>query len=98
MTILHIHRLRPLLEGTKLAAAKDEFFTVLTRAAGDSALGGDAGLGDRMTSAVAAGFTTTQPVVDRIHGLGSRVRAEAHVARAASLAAAGIDPIEIAHP
>src|SRR4051794_1547297 len=52
----HIHRLRPLLELAELATAEDKAFAVLARAAGDAALGGDAGLADRVPAAVGAAF------------------------------------------
>src|SRR4051794_38161639 len=96
MTSSHVHRLRPLLELAELAAAEDQAFAVLPRAAGDAALGGDAGLADRVPAAVGAAFAAAQRVVDRVHRLGPRVRADAHVPRAAGLADADVDPVEVA--
>src|SRR5689334_21888131 len=93
---LHAHGLRTLLVRAELAATQDQLFGCLSRAAGDSALGGHAGLADGMTSAIGAAFAAAQRVVDRVHRLGTRVRADAHVSRAAGLADAHIDPVEIA--
>src|SRR4051794_7382498 len=96
MTSSHVHRLRPLLELAELAAAEDQAFAVLPRAAGDAALGGDAGLADRVPAAVGAAFAAAQRVVDRVHRLGPRVGADAHVPRTAGLADADVDPVEVA--
>src|SRR5688572_30441723 len=81
---------------SELAAAEDRLFAVLPRAAGDAALGGHARLADRLTSAVGSAFAAAERVVDRVHRLGSRVRADAHVARAAGLAEVDVDPVEVA--
>src|SRR5689334_9754971 len=81
LLLLHIHRLRPLLVGTKLAAAEDQFLTELARAAGLAALCGDAGPRDRMTSTVAAAFATAQRMIDRVHRLGASVGTNPHVPR-----------------
>src|SRR5258708_24350047 len=48
-----------------------------------------------MAAAVAAAFAAAQRMIDRIHGLRSRVWADAHVPRTAGLADADVDPIEI---
>src|SRR5581483_2693073 len=77
-------------------ATQDQFLAVLARLAGDAALGRHARLAHRVATAVAATFTTTQRVVDRVHRLGTRVRADAHVAAAAGLANADVDPVEVA--
>src|SRR5690349_7068626 len=96
MTSLHVNRLRPLLEAAELAPAEDQLLTVLALVARDAALGGDAGLADRVSPAVAAAFAAAQGVVDRVHGLGPGVRADAHVPGAAGLADADVDPVEVA--
>ena len=72
------------------------FSLCFLRAAGDAALGRHAGLADRVTSAVAAAFAAAQRMVDRVHRLGTGVRADAHVAAAAGLADADVDPVEVA--
>ena len=59
-------------------------------------LDGHARLADRVTPAVAAAFAAAQRVVDRVHRLGTGVRADAHVAAAAGLADADVDPVEVA--
>src|SRR5690242_968923 len=74
---LRIHRLRTLLVRAELAAAQDQLFRLLLGVAGDAALGGHARLADRMAATVAATFTTAQRVVDRVHRLGTGVRANA---------------------
>src|SRR5688572_27225844 len=89
-------RLRPLLELAELAAAEDQLLAVLAGAAGDAALGGDAGLADRVPPAVAAAFAAAQRVIDRVHRLGPRVGADTHVPAAAGLADADVDPVEVA--
>src|SRR4051794_9817319 len=96
MTSSHIHRLRPLLEFAELAAAEDQFVAVLARMAGDAALRGDAGLADRMTSAIRAAFAAPERVVDRVHRLGARVRTLAHMAVTPGLADVHVDVIEVA--
>ena len=92
---LDVDRLRALLERPELAAAEDELFAVLPRAAGDAALGRDARLADRVTATVRPAFTTTQRVVDRVHRLGTRVRANAAMAAATGLAEADVDPVAV---
>src|SRR3954454_19778360 len=62
----------------------------------NAALGGHAGFADRMASAVAAAFATTQRMVDGVHCLGSGMRANAAMAISTGLAEADVDPIEIA--
>src|SRR4051794_33729560 len=89
------HGLRPLLVRAELASTQDQFLRRLSRAASDSALRGHAGLADRMAAAVGAAFAAAQRVVDRIHRLGTGVRANAHVTRATGLSDADVDPIEI---
>src|SRR5687768_8074940 len=49
-----------------------------------------------MPPTIGAALTTTEWVVDRVHGLGARVRADAHVSRAAGLAEVDVDPVEVA--
>src|SRR5438067_2222205 len=80
----------------ELPSAQNQFIAVLSRMPGDAALGGDAGLADRMPPAVGAALAATQRVIDRVHRLGPRVRADAHVTRAAGFSDADVDPIEIA--
>src|SRR5689334_11268550 len=75
LVCLHVHRLRTLLMLAELAAAEDQLLAVLLVAAGDTALGGHAGLADRVAATIAAAFTTAQRVVDGIHRLGTGVRA-----------------------
>src|SRR5205807_8361203 len=91
----HIHRLRPLLELAELPPPQDQLLALGPRAAGDPALGRHAGLAHRVTPAVAAAFATAQRVVDRVHRLGTRVRADAHVPAAAGLADAHVDPVQV---
>src|SRR5207249_2108580 len=86
---------RTLLVRAELAATQDQFLRRLSRRPRDSTFGRDTGLADRMTSTVAATFATTQRMVDGIHRLGTGVRADAHVTRAAGLADAHVDPVEI---
>src|SRR5690348_5544050 len=63
---------------------------------GDAALGGHSGLAHRVASAIAAAFAAAQRMVDRVHRLGARVRAVAHVALPAGLPDAHVDVIEVA--
>src|SRR5687767_5372174 len=49
-----------------------------------------------MTTAVRATFAAAQRVVDGVHRLGARVRADAHVARATGLADADVDVVKVA--
>src|SRR3712207_6437396 len=62
----------------------------------DAALRRDARLADRVTTTVRPAFATAQRVVYRVHRLGTGVRADAHVAAAAGLAEADVDPVEVA--
>src|SRR3712207_9425210 len=62
----------------------------------DAALRRDARLADRVTTTVRPAFATAQRVVDRVHRLGTGVRADAHVSAAAGLAEADVDPVEVA--
>src|SRR5215218_9651151 len=94
--LLHVHRLRTLLVLAELAAAEDQLLAVLARAAGDAALGRHARLAHRVAAAVAAALAAAQRVVDRVHRLGTGVRAPATVAVAAGLADADVDPVEVA--
>src|SRR4051794_2422285 len=80
----------------ELAATQDQLFGCLSRAAGDSALGGHTGLAHGMTSAIGAAFAAAQRMVNRVHRLGTRVRTDAHMTTAAGLADAHVDPVEIA--
>src|SRR5438046_10593549 len=48
-----------------------------------------------MASAVGAAFAAAQRMVDRVHRLGARVGAVAHVALAAGLADADVDVVEV---
>src|SRR2546421_516929 len=93
--MLHIDRLRPLLVRAELAAAQDQLVTVLAWVPRDSALGGAAGLADRMPSAVGATFAAAQRVIDRVHRFGARVGPVAHVALPAGFADAHVDVIEV---
>src|SRR5437016_6015839 len=92
---LDVHRLRPLLVLAHLAAAHDELVAVLLGVPGDAALGGDAGLADRVSSAVGSALAAAQRVVDRVHRLGPGVGADAPVAVAAGLADGHVDPVEV---
>src|SRR5687767_5846216 len=92
---LHVHRLRALLVLAELTAAEDQLLAVLPRVPGDAALGGDAGLADRVAAAVGAAFAAAHRVVDRVHRLGTGVRAVAHVALPAGLADADVDVVEV---
>ena len=85
-----------MLESSELAAAENQFLRLRSWAAGDATLGRNACLADRVTTTVAATFTTTQRMVDRVHGLGPGVRADAHVTAAAGFAEADVDPIGVA--
>src|SRR5947208_215939 len=49
-----------------------------------------------MSAAVGATFAAAQRMIDGVHRLGTRVRADAHVAAAAGLADADVDPVEVA--
>src|SRR5947199_8127355 len=49
-----------------------------------------------MTAAIRAAFAAAEWMIDRIHRLGTRVGADAHVAATASLADADVDPVEVA--
>src|SRR5207248_8518930 len=91
-----VHRLRPLLVLAHLAAAEDQLVAVLLGVPGDAALGGDAGLADRVSSAVGAALATAQRVVDGVHRLGPGVGADAAVTVAAGLADGHVDPVEVA--
>src|SRR5258706_4979275 len=93
---LNVHGLRPLLEAAEFPTPQYQFFRILPRVTRDSALGGHARLAYRMTAAVRPSFAAAQRMIDRGHRLGTRVRANAHVAAAASLAHADVDPVEIA--
>src|SRR5665213_2829079 len=88
---LQIHRLRPLLMLAELAAAEDQLLAVFPRTAGDATLAVHAGAGDRMPAAVGTTFTTTQRMVDRVHRLGTGVRANAHVPAPAGLSDAHVN-------
>src|SRR5258706_5170680 len=79
----------------ELSATQYQLFRVLVRIAGDAALGGHAGFAHRMASTVAAAFTTTQRMVDRVHRLGTGVRANAAVAVAPGLAETDVDPVQV---
>src|SRR5687767_12495057 len=87
----NVDRLRTDLVLAELAATQDEFLAVLLLAPGDAALRRHARLAHGMTTTIAATFTTTQRMVDRVHRLGARVGSDAHVARAAGLADADVD-------
>src|SRR2546428_12448464 len=89
---LHAHCLRPLLMRAELPSPENQLLTVLSGMSRDAALGGHAGLADRMTSAVGATFAAAQRVVDRVHRLGARVRSVAHVALPPGLADVDVDP------
>src|SRR5438874_9939432 len=93
---LDAHRLRTLLVRAELAATQDQLLRRLSRAAGDSTLGRDTGLAHRMTSAVGSTCATTQRMVDGVHRLGTRVRANAHVTGTTGFADRNVDPVEIA--
>src|SRR5439155_16930460 len=80
----------------ELSAAYDQLLAGFSVAAGDSAFRRQCALADRMPPAVATTFAAAQRVIDRIHRLGARVRANAHVARAAGFSKRHVDPVEIA--
>ena len=80
----------------ELTSAEDQLLAVLAWAAGDAALGVDAGLGDRMASAVGTTFTATQRMVDRVHRLGSGMRTNPHMPASAGFADAHVDVVQIA--
>src|SRR5688500_18588551 len=77
------------------ATAEDQLVTVLLRMTGDATRRRHAGLADRMAPVVAAAFAAAQRVIDRVHRLGARVRAIAHVALPAGLADADVDVVEV---
>src|SRR5205823_14134977 len=93
---LHVDRLRPLLMRAELAATQDQFLTGFAGTAGDATLGEHARLGARMTAAVGAAFAAAHRMVDRVHRFGAGVRTLAHVALAAGLADAHVDPVDVA--
>src|SRR4051812_37563326 len=80
---------------TELAAAENQLLRLLLRIAGNSALGLDARPAHRMAATVAAAFTTTQRMVDRVHRLGTGVRANPAVPAATRLAQADVDPVNV---
>src|SRR5688500_18567256 len=92
---LDVYGLRTNLVLAELAAAEDQFFAAGVGAAGNAALGRDARLADRVTAAVAAAFAAAHRMVDRVHRLGTRVRAVAHVPLPAGLADADVDEVEV---
>src|SRR5437588_10367269 len=96
MPTLHGDRRRPLLMRAELPSAKDQLLRRFARRTRDAALGGHTGLAHRMPPAIGSAFAAAQRVIDRVHRLGARVRADAHVTRTAGFADAHVDPIEIA--
>ena len=81
--------------GSELTATQDQFLAVLSLAAGDPALGGHAGLRDRMAPTVAATFTTTQGMVDGVHGFGTGVRADAAMTISTGFTETDVDLVEV---
>src|SRR5687768_15394558 len=57
---LNVDRLRALLELAELSAAQDQLLAVLARVPGDAALGGHAGLANRVSAAVGAALAAAQ--------------------------------------
>src|SRR6185295_9019982 len=80
----------------ELPAAQDQFLTVLSRIPRDATFGGHTRPADRMPAAVGSTFAAAQGMIDRVHGLGSRMRAMAHMSGSAGFADADVDIVDVA--